>query len=121
MSFSDGLDTSLQYLKGVGPRRAVDLLNAGLTTVGDLLYRFPTRYEDRGQFQTVLELREGKTAAIAGTILDSHIRRTRRPQFKIFELLVEDSTGAVRATWFNQAFLSRDFETSSTSDFVWKG
>ena len=106
MSFSDGLDASLQYLKGVGPRRAVDLLNAGLTTVGDLLYRFPTRYEDRGQFQTVLELREGKTAAIAGTILNSHIRSTRRPQFKIFELLVEDSTGAVRATWFNQAFLS---------------
>ena len=106
MSFSDGLETSLRYLKGVGPRRAADLLNAGLTTIGDLLYRFPTRYEDRGQFQTVLELREGKSAAIAGTILHSHIRRTRRPQFKIFELLVEDSTGAVRATWFNQAFLS---------------
>ena len=76
MSFSDGLETSLRYLKGVGPRRAADLLNAGLTTIGDLLYRFPTRYEDRGQFQTVLELREGKSAAIAGTILHSHIRRT---------------------------------------------
>jgi ATP-dependent DNA helicase RecG len=43
----DPLASALQYLKGVGPRRAADLQRVGLTTVEDLLYRFPTRYEDR--------------------------------------------------------------------------
>ena len=38
------LSTSLQYLKGVGPRRAADFEHAGLLTIEDLLYRFPLRY-----------------------------------------------------------------------------
>ena len=46
------LDTPLQFLKGVGPRRAADLHRVGLATIEDLLYRFPIRYEDRGTFQT---------------------------------------------------------------------
>ena len=55
----DPLQGSLQYLKGVGPRRAADLQRAGLATVEDLLYRFPTRYEDRGHFQTIASLKPG--------------------------------------------------------------
>ena len=51
------LDTPLQYLKGVGPRRAADLQRVGLSTVEDLQYRFPVRYEDRGSFQTISSLR----------------------------------------------------------------
>ena len=42
---SEPLQEPLQYLKGVGPRRAADLRHAGLTTVEDLLYRFPIRYD----------------------------------------------------------------------------
>ena len=53
------LDTPLQFLKGVGPRRAADLQRVGLHTVEDLLYRFPIRYEDRGNFQTIASLRPG--------------------------------------------------------------
>ena len=41
------LDTPLQYLKGVGPRRAADLQRVGLSTLEDLLYRFPLRYEGK--------------------------------------------------------------------------
>ena len=47
------LSTPLQFLKGVGPRRAADLEHAGLSTVEDLLYRFPLRYEDRSRLQTI--------------------------------------------------------------------
>ena len=45
------LSTPLQFLKGVGPRRAADLEHAGLVTLEDLLYRFPLRYEDRSRLQ----------------------------------------------------------------------
>jgi len=103
------LDTPLQYLKGVGPRRAADLQRVGLSTVEDLLDRFPIRYEDRGSFQTISALRPGVSASIAGEIISCGIRPTRRPRFKIFEMLVRDRTGALRAVFFNQPFLNDVF------------
>jgi len=106
---SDPLQGSLQYLKGVGPRRAADLQRAGLSTVEDLLYRFPTRYEDRGHFQTIASLKPGVVASVAAEVLSCGIRPTRRPRFKIFEMLLRDQTGSLRAVWFNQPFLNDVF------------
>src|SRR4051794_14120172 len=105
----DYLDSELQYLKGVGPRRAADLQRAGLKTIEDLLYRFPIRYEDRGHFQTIASLRPGVSASIVGEVVSSGVRPTRRPRFRIFELLVRDRTGSIRAIWFNQPFLADVF------------
>jgi ATP-dependent DNA helicase RecG len=99
------LSTPLQYLKGVGPRRAADLAAAGLVTVEDLLYRFPLRYEDRSRLQPISALQTGQAASVAGRVLSCGLRGTRRPGFKIFEALVGDTTGAVRAVWLNQPFL----------------
>ena len=106
---SDYLQTPLQYMKGVGPRRAADLQRVGLSTVEDLLYRFPVRYEDRGHFQPIASLRPGVSASIVGEVVGAGIRPTRRPRFKIFEMLVRDSTGSLRAIWFNQPFLKDVF------------
>jgi ATP-dependent DNA helicase RecG len=102
---TDFLETPLQYLKGVGPRRAADLQRIGLTTVEDLLYRFPLRYEDRGHLQPISALKAGQAVAVAGRIQSSRLRTTRRPGFRIFEALVGDSTGSIRAVWMNQSFL----------------
>jgi ATP-dependent DNA helicase RecG len=105
----DPLQAPLQYLKGVGPRRAADLKRVGLVTIEDLLYRFPIRYEDRGSFQTIASLRPGTAASIVGEVVSVGVRPTRRPRFKIFEMLLRDRTGALRAVWFNQPFLSDVF------------
>ena len=105
----DPLQSSLQYLKGVGPRRAADLQRVGLRSVEDLLYRFPIRYEDRGAFQTIASLRPGVAASVIGEVVSCGIRPTRRPRFKIFEMLVRDRTGSLRAIWFNQPFLNDVF------------
>jgi ATP-dependent DNA helicase RecG len=99
------LQTPLRYVKGVGPRRAADLEHAGLSTVEDLLCRFPIRYEDRGRFEPIAALRPGEPASIAGEITSCGLHATRRPGFKIFEALVRDASGAVRAVWLNQPFL----------------
>jgi ATP-dependent DNA helicase RecG len=103
------LDTPLQFLKGVGPRRAADLQRVGLATVEDLLYRFPIRYEDRATFQTIASLKPGAAASVVAEVVSSGIRPTRRPQFRIFEMLVRDGTGSLRAVFFNQAFLKDVF------------
>ena len=107
----DVLATPLQFLKGVGPRRAADLERAGLLTVEDLLYRFPIRYEDRSRLQPIASLKPGQPASIVGRILSCGLRSTRRPGFKIFEALVGDASGALRATWLNQPFLRDVFAT----------
>ena len=102
---SDFLQTPLQFLKGVGPRRAADLERVGLATVEDLLYRFPLRYEDRGHLHAIASLRPGQRLAIAGRIQNCRVRTTRRPGFKIFEALIGDASGSILAVWLNQPYL----------------
>ena len=101
----DFLTTPLQYVKGVGPRRAADLERVGLQTVEDLLLRFPTRYEDRGAVAAATTLRPGQMATVSGEVLSAGVRPTRRPGFRLFELLLRDRSGPMRAVFPNQAFL----------------
>ena len=105
------LATPLQFLKGVGPRRAADLERAGLVTLEDLLYRFPIRYEDRSRLQPIGSLKPGGAASVAGRLLSCGLRSTRRPGFKIFDAVVDDGTGSIRVSWLNQAFLRDVFTT----------
>jgi ATP-dependent DNA helicase RecG len=99
------LATPLQFLKGIGPRRAGDLERVGLVTLEDLLTRFPIRYEDRSRLQSIASLKPGQTAALAGRLLSCGLRSTRRPGFKIFDAVVDDGTASIRISWLNQAFL----------------
>jgi len=105
----DVLATSLQFLKGVGPRRAADLERAGLHTIEDLLYRFPIRYEDRSRLQSISSLKPGRPASISGRIIACGLRSTRRPGFKIFEAAVDDGSKSIRAVWLNQPYLKDVF------------
>jgi ATP-dependent DNA helicase RecG len=102
---ADVLSTPLQYVKGVGPRRAADLARVGLRTVEDLLFRFPLRYEDRSRLQPIASLRPGSKASVFGRIVHAAVRSTRRPGFKIFEAIVSDESGSVLVSWLNQPYL----------------
>lgn len=52
-------DTSLEYLKGVGPQRAVLLQKElNLFTFGDLIQHYPFRHEDRTKFYSVKEVND---------------------------------------------------------------
>jgi ATP-dependent DNA helicase RecG len=88
----------------VGPARAAALAKEGVSTVEDLLFRFPIRYEDRRSFTPIAELREGVRTAVAGTIAVAGLRRARR--MTLYEVRVEDATGRLKALWFNQPFLA---------------
>jgi ATP-dependent DNA helicase RecG len=106
LALSDFLSTPLQFLKGVGPRKAADLKRAGLGTVEDLLYRLPFRYEDRSHMQPISTLRPGNKAAVLGEIKSANVALTRRRGFKLFHVVLADASGAIRCTWMNQAFLA---------------
>jgi ATP-dependent DNA helicase RecG len=100
------LDTPLLSLKGVGPKRGADLAQAGLRTVGDLLARFPLRYEDRACFREIATLRAGESATVAGTVVSCGMRLTRRAGFKLFDAVIRDGSGTLRAVWLNQPFMA---------------
>ena len=99
------LQTPLQFLKGVGPRKAADLKRAGLVTVEDLLFRFPLRYEDRSRLQSIVSVKPGQTVAVSGEVLHASLQSTRRAGFRLFTALVQDASGQIQAVWPNQAFL----------------
>ncbi|HYG98125.1 MAG TPA: ATP-dependent DNA helicase RecG [Terriglobales bacterium] len=78
------LSTSVQYVKGVGPKLAEVLAEKGITTVEDLLYYLPFRYEDRINPRTIAELRPGEMASVVAEVRASGVFRTRSaPMFQM--------------------------------------
>jgi len=100
------LATPLLSLKGVGPKRGADLAQIGVRSVGDLLSRFPLRFEDRARFREMAGVRPGEAVTVAGTVVSCGMRLTRRAGFKLFEAVVRDATGTIRAIWLNQPFMA---------------
>ena len=105
MSTEVRLETELQYVKGVGPAFAARLEKLGLKTVKDLLWHFPSRYEDFSTISNIADLVPGEAATIQGVIHDIKIARSFHKKMFIIQAVVADNTGSIRATWFNQKFL----------------
>ncbi len=102
------LDTPVQYLRGIGPKRAALLERIGVKTVGQLLYLLPRRYIDRSRVAAIGELRVGNEVTVVGRILTVSSRRTRRRR-QIVSLLLRDGTGTIEVLWFNRPGLQELF------------
>ncbi|NQT28388.1 MAG: ATP-dependent DNA helicase RecG [Candidatus Omnitrophica bacterium] len=115
-------ETPLRYLKGIGPRREILFNNIGVRSVKDLLYYFPFRYQDRRNFKRIKDLEVDEFSVIKGKIRTTNLKnfpyflrskkvypsKPRRSRVKsVFEAILEDETGSVRCTWFNQLYLSK--------------
>ncbi|HEX9968236.1 MAG TPA: ATP-dependent DNA helicase RecG [Solirubrobacterales bacterium] len=100
------LEASLKALKGVGPSLAEAAAEAGIATIGDLLYRVPHKHRDL-TVVSVSDLELGKQATIRVEVLADPGRPFRRGSLSILTVKVGDASGSVRATWFNQPWVSR--------------
>ncbi len=96
------LGSSVQYLKGVGPRRAEQLARLGLETLEDLLYHLPFRYDDRRSLQPISRLRPGEDATTVGEVLAVGEARAGRTGRRILEARIGDGSGSLTLTWFHQ-------------------
>jgi len=109
------LSDSVQYLKGIGPKKAKLFAKAGIKTIEDFLYYFPRRYEDRTSFTSISKLQEGSTQTIKAQVLASGERRSwRRRGFSILEVAVGDATGKIFCVWFNQGYLKEYFHAGTS-------
>lgn len=91
-------DSLVQYLKGVGPKRAEALESFDVETVEDLLYFFPRRYLDRSTIVPINKLKVDQEATVVGKVMAKGVRKGRRRSY--FELVVEDKTGMLKCRWF---------------------
>jgi ATP-dependent DNA helicase RecG len=102
------LETSLQFVKGIGPRIAQTLQDKRITTIEDLLYHLPFRYEDRLRPQAIEELVPGEMASLIGEVRSMALLRTRR--MYIFEMTVSQGLGRVKCMWFHGTYLKDRFK-----------
>jgi ATP-dependent DNA helicase RecG len=97
MSF---FDTSLEFLKGVGPQRAALMQKElKLFTFGDLIQHYPFRYEDRTKFYSINEVNELMPyVQIKGKITDLEMIGAK--QKKRMVGYFSDGQGEIELVWF---------------------
>jgi ATP-dependent DNA helicase RecG len=102
------LSTSVQYVKGIGPRLAEILAGKGIHTVGDLLHYLPFRYEDRLNPRGIAELRAGEMASVIAEVRTSGFFSTRR--MPIFQMTAGQGRNRLKCLWFNGGYLRDKFK-----------
>jgi ATP-dependent DNA helicase RecG len=100
------LQTPLQFLKGVGPRRAARLAKKGLRTVEEALFFLPLRHEDRTRLTPLARLTPGQTATCAGTVAGVSPPPPGRARAPL-SVLLRDPSGFATAVWFGRPWLAR--------------
>jgi ATP-dependent DNA helicase RecG len=111
---AQALDQPVQYLKGVGPRRAALLGKLGVATVRDLLAHYPARYYDRRSMTPLAELRAGTPATVQGVVTSIRAYRTRRRGLAVLEVAISDGEGRAVLVWFNQPYREKEFRIGDT-------
>lgn len=97
-------EQSVQYIKGVGPKKNKALNRLGIETLYDLLTHYPRRYEDRTNIKKIREAVAGETETVSGQIQQVSESMPRRG-LKILKVSITDGSGMMYLTWFNQPFL----------------
>ncbi len=106
-----GLDSPVTVLSGIGPTQSRRLARLGIQTVRDMLYFFPRRYDDFSTLKTINHLEYGEEVTIMGRIREVTTRRSRSGSV-ITTATVEDGSGIIQVTWFNQPHLNRQLKPS---------
>lgn len=98
------LDTSLEYIKGIGPAKA-EILKKELKVfrVRDLLTIYPFRYIDKTQFHLIKDLRsDGDTVQLKGKLVSLEKIKGKNNRFRL-QGLFKDSSGFIELIWFQGA------------------
>jgi ATP-dependent DNA helicase RecG len=106
MAARSRLQDPVQFLKGVGPRRAERFARLGVRTGRDLLYHVPHRYEDATRVDSIGSLRPGDDATVIGEVVAKGVLPTRK-RLRIFRAVLKDPSGLIECAWPGQPWLDR--------------
>ncbi len=99
------LSSPISSIPRIGKVTAKRLEKIGLRKVEDLLYHFPSRYDDWSKILTVKEIKARGSGTIKVKIKHIANRETPRKKMILTEAIVSDSTDSIKAVWFGQPFL----------------
>jgi ATP-dependent DNA helicase RecG len=88
----------LSTLKGVGPSLATKLEKIGLSSVQDILFHLPLRYEDKTRVMTVRDILPGMSTNIIGEITENQITQGKR---RMLVVTLHDGTGSIQLCFFS--------------------
>ena len=93
----NGLDTDIQFLPGVGPKRAALMKKElAVETVGQLLRLYPFRYIDRSSFVRICDIRPDMAfVQIKAVVLRSEVIDKKR-----LSVWISDGTGELETVFF---------------------
>jgi ATP-dependent DNA helicase RecG len=94
------LATPVEELKGVGPKRAELLKASGLSTVEDILYHLPFRYEDRRQLKKIAAAVAGQEESFIGELVALQSRFIPRRRMQLMTASVRDDTAVLDLVWY---------------------
>lgn len=103
------LDTSIDKLPSIGPILRARLKRLNIFTIRDLLFHIPFRYENYILQAEIRSVQPGEIVTIKGTveeIKNQYITRFRTIQ----KARINDGTGILNVTWFNQPFLVKNIK-----------
>jgi ATP-dependent DNA helicase RecG len=95
------LNLPITSLKGIGPKRAELLAAKGITTVLDLIFFTPNRYEDRSRVLPIGKTVEGQAVLVRGKVLSGREERFFRRGKGLFRIIIKDATARLELIWFN--------------------
>lgn len=77
-----------------------------IISIKDLLWHFPLRYEDFSKIYKIAALEPNQLVTIWGKIKSTNFRQSWRKKMAIFEAIIKDDSGEIKAVWFNQPYLT---------------
>jgi ATP-dependent DNA helicase RecG len=101
------LDTKISSLGRIGKTASRYLKNLDILTVQDIIFYYPTRYDDLSQIVPIGQLEPWTTVTVKGKVELIQNKRSLKKHTMITEAIVSDGTGKMKVVWFNQAFIGK--------------
>jgi len=102
-----GLSTKIEDVPKIGGIYQKRLKKFGIKTVQDLLFHFPSRYDDFSEIIKISRARQrlNEVVCVQGRITEIESKHTFKKWMSMTEAVVEDETGEVKVIWFNQPYI----------------
>lgn len=94
------LQTSVQYIKGVGPKLGEVLAKKGINTVLDLLENYPRTYEDRRSGVKINQLQIDQLVSLKAQIIKVQAIPLGKTHRRIYDITLQDSSGTIHCKFF---------------------
>lgn len=101
------LETDISKLPKVGEKISKKINKLGIHKIMDLLFYYPSRYDDFSKITDIIKLKIDETATIKGQINLITNKRAWKRKMYLTECLINDTTESLKIIWFNQPFIAK--------------